>query len=64
MTRCVIDVLTEMELKIPQATQAHGCLSGQQSRLLIRSIGLQLPSTLLVLLHNWGFIPDGITESG
>ena len=51
MTRCVIDVLTEMELKIPQATQAHGCLSGQQLGMLIRSIGLQLPSTLLVLEH-------------
>ncbi|MDQ8194284.1 integron integrase [Coraliomargarita sp. SDUM461004] len=30
-------------------------MSGQQSRMLIRSFGLQLPSTLLILLHHSGF---------
>ena len=46
------NVLTNRVLKSPQVTMAHGCLSGQQSRMFIRSLCFQLPSTVLSLLHN------------
>ena len=32
--------------------QAHGCLSGQQSRMLTPSIGLQLPSIWHIPIHH------------
>ena len=43
--------------------EAHGCLSGQQSPIFTRSLGLQLPSTLLILLHNPGSIGCSCSQS-
>ena len=36
--------------KFLRRPKAHACLSGQQSRILIRFLGLRLPNTLLILL--------------
>ena len=45
------NVLTNRVLKKSLGTTAHGFLSGQQSRMFIRSLCLQLPSTMLSRLH-------------
>ena len=48
------NVFTQMMFSNSLGDQGTCCLSGQQSRILIRFFGLQLPSTLLILLHRSG----------